>query len=227
MDINVNLPKNGGEESALSPNAQNAANESASKTASTKKRLDTVGVVTLGLLTALIVVLQGLAIGIKFGIFSITLTLVPIIVGAALYGWKAGAWLGGVFGIVVLFTDAGLFLAINPAGTIATVLLKGVLAGAAAGFAYTLAAKANKIVAVIIAAIVSPIVNTGIFLLGCRVFFWETIGEWAAGAGFESAGAYAIGGMVGLNFLVELGINLVLSSAIVTIINLAKKKLRS
>lgn len=222
MDIDVNLPEKGGESSA----AQNAKS-SAEKSASTKKRLDAAGIVTLGLLTALVVVLQGLAIGIKFGIFSITLTLVPIIVGAALYGWKAGTWLGGVFGVVVLFTDAGLFLAINPAGTIVTVLLKGILAGAAAGFVYTLIEKANKLAAVIIAAIASPLVNTGVFLLGCRVFFWETIDEWATGAGFANAGAYAIGGMVGLNFLVELGINLVLSSAIVTIINLAKKKLRS
>lgn len=217
MDINVNLPEKGKE----SLSAQNK------KSAGTKKRLDTVSVVTLGLLTALIVVLQGLAIGIKFGIFSITLTLVPIIVGAALYGWKAGAWLGGVFGVVVLFTDAGLFLAINPAGTVVTVLLKGVLAGAAAGAVYTLAARVNGVFAAIAAAIVSPVVNTGIFLLGCRIFFWETIGEWAAGAGFESAGAYVIGGMVGLNFLVELGVNLALSSAIVTIINLARKKIRS
>ena len=45
--------------------------------------------------------------------FNITLVLVPIIVGAALYGWIAGVWLGLVFSIVVLFTDASLFLAIS------------------------------------------------------------------------------------------------------------------
>ena len=79
---------------------------------------------TMGLLTAIVVVLQAMAIAIRFGVFNITLVLVPIVVGAALYGWKAGAWLGFVFGVVVLFTDAGAFLAINIPGTIITVLLK-------------------------------------------------------------------------------------------------------
>ena len=188
------------------------------------RRFDTAALVTLALLTAIVAVLQGLSLGIRFGMFSITLTLVPIIVGAALYGWKAGAWLGGVFGVVVLLTDAGAFLAVNIPGTIVTVLAKGIAAGAAAGLIYTLIAKKNSTAAVIAAAAVSPIVNTGIFLLGCRVFFWDFISRIALGEGFESAGAYIIFGMVGINFLIELGVNLVLSSAIVTIVNLAKKK---
>ena len=188
------------------------------------RRFDTAALVTLALLTAIVAVLQGLSLGIRFGMFSITLTLVPIIVGASLYGWKAGAWLGAVFGAVVLLTDAGAFLAVNIPGTIVTVLAKGIAAGAAAGLIYTLIAKKNSTAAVIAAAVVSPIVNTGIFLLGCRIFFWDFIGQIAIGEGFESAGAYIIFGMVGINFLIELGVNLVLSSAIVTIVNLAKKK---
>ena len=188
------------------------------------RRFDTEALGTLALLTAIVAVLQGLSLGIRFGMFSITLTLVPIIVGASLYGWKAGAWLGAVFGAVVLLTDAGAFLAVNIPGTIVTVLAKGIAAGVAAGLVYTLIAKKNSTAAVIAAAVVSPIVNTGIFLLGCRIFFWDFISRIAIGEGFESAGAYIIFGMVGINFLVELGVNLVLSSAIVTIVNLAKKK---
>ena len=163
---------------------------------------------TMGLLTAIVVVLQAMAIG-----------------GAALYGWKAGAWLGFVFGVVVLFTDAGAFLAINIPGTIITVLLKGTLAGAAAGFIYSLFSRKNDILGVIGAGIVSPIVNTGIFLLGCLVFFYDTIAQWAAGAGFENVGAYMVTAFVGLNFVVELAINLVLSSAIVLILKVAKKRI--
>lgn len=204
-----------------------AKSEKDKENRNTTKSFNTTAVVTMGLLTAIVVVLQGLSVGIRFGLFCITLTLVPIIVGAALYGWKAGAWLGAVFGAVVLFTDAGAFLAVNVPGTIITVLLKGIAAGAVAGLIYSLIAKANSTVAAIAAAAVSPLVNTGIFMLGCRLFFWDTISEWAAGAGFESAGAYVIFGMVGLNFLLELGVNLVLSSAIVTIVNLAKKKIKT
>ena len=156
----------------------------------------------MGILTAIVIVLQALAIGIRFGQFSITLVLVPIVVGAAMYGWKAGAWLGFVFGVVVLFTDAGAFLAINVPGTIATCILKGALAGAAAAVVYKLLEKTNRLLATLAAAIVCPIVNTGVFLLGCVIFFYNTISEWAAGAGFASAGTYMIIGMVGLNFLV-------------------------
>lgn len=193
--------------------------------ASTKNK--TMMLTTMGLLTAIVVVLQAMAIAIRFGVFNITLVLVPIVVGAALYGWKAGAWLGFVFGVVVLFTDAGAFLAINVPGTIITVLLKGTLAGAAAGLIYySLLSRKNDILGVIGAGIVSPIVNTGIFLLGCLVFFYDTIAQWAAGAGFENVGVYMVTAFVGLNFVVELAINLVLSSAIVLILKVAKKHIK-
>jgi len=180
-------------------------------------------IVGLGLLTALVIVLQALAIGIRFGIFNITLVLIPIIVGAALYGYKAGAWLGFVFGLVVLCTDAGAFLAVNVPGTIITCILKGACAGLAAGFVYKLLEEKNTILAVFVAAVVAPVVNTGLFLVGCRLFFYETIKGWAEGAGFASAGAFMIGGLVGVNFLVELAINLVLSMVIVRIILIGKR----
>lgn len=178
-------------------------------------------VVGLGLLTAIVVVLQALAIGIRFGVFNITLVLVPIIVGAALYGWKAGAWLGFVFGVVVLFTDAGAFLAINIPGTIVTCILKGVLAGLCVGLVYKVLENVNRYVAVIVSAVVAPVVNTGVFLLGCSVFFLDTIKQWAEGAGFENAWIYMITSFVGINFIVELAINFVLSSAIGIILKAA------
>lgn len=192
-----------------------------------KSKISVQTIVGLGLLTAIVVVLQALAVGIRFGVFNITFVLVPIVVGAALYGWKAGAWLGLVFGVVVLLTDAGAFLVINVPGTIVTVLLKGILAGAAAGLVYRLIAKKNEIVATLAAAVVSPVVNTGIFLLGCAVFFFDTIKEWAAGAGFgDNVAGYMIVGLVG-NFLVEMAINLVLSSAVVTIVRIGRKKIKA
>lgn len=177
----------------------------------------------MGILTAIVIVLQAMAIGIRFGTFSITLVLVPIVVGAAMYGWKAGAWLGLVFGIVVLLTDAGAFLAVSVPGTILTCILKGVLAGVAAAAVYKLLEKRNAWIAILAAAIVCPIVNTGVFLLGCVIFFYDTICEWAAGFGYESAGAYMIMGLVGLNFLVEMAINLCLSTVIVRILSIVRK----
>ena len=180
-------------------------------------------IVGMGLLTAIVVVLQALSLSIRFGMFTITLVLVPIIVGAALYGVWAGGWLGFVFGIVVLFTDAGAFLAVNIPGTIITVLAKGIGAGVAAGFVYALLAKKNRFVATLVSGIVAPVVNTGLFLLGCLIFFMPTIKGWAEAAGFENAGSYLILGMVGTNFVIELIINLALSATIVQIINIALK----
>ena len=78
--------------------------------------------------------LQFVGSAIRFGPFSISLVLIPIVLGAALYGWGMGCWLGLVFGAVVLLSgDAGLFLAADPGGAIVTVLSKGIACGAAAG----------------------------------------------------------------------------------------------
>jgi len=180
--------------------------------------------VGIALLTAIVVVLQALAISIRFGIFSITLVLTPIIVGSALYGWKSGAWLGFVFGVVVLLTDAGVFLAVSVPGTVITCILKGMLAGIAVALTYKALEKKNGLVAVIVSGIVAPVVNTGVFLIGCRLFFYETIQTWATASGFENAGTYMIVGLVGVNFLVEMLVNLVLSSATVRIIKAGLSK---
>lgn len=180
--------------------------------------------VGIGLLTAIVVVLQALAVAIRpTGIFNISLVLVPIVVGAALYGYKAGAWLGFVFSMIVMFTDTAAFMAISVPGTIITVLVKGTAAGLVAGLVYLSLEKKNRYLAVISAAIACPVVNTGLFLIGCVVFFMDTINGWAAAAGYASAGGYLIGAMVGVNFLIEMGVNIVLSSAIMRIIGFGKK----
>ena len=184
-------------------------------------------IVGIGLLTAIVVVLQFVSMALRFGTFSITLTLVPIVVGAALYGWKTGAWLGFVFGVAVLLTgDAAAFLAINIPGTIATVLVKGAMAGLCAGLVYRLVAKKNQVAAVLLSSITAPIVNTGILLVGCRLFFFDTVSAWGAGLGFENTFVYMIVGLVGINFIIELGVNLVLNPAILQIIKIGKKKLK-
>lgn len=180
-----------------------------------------------GLLTAIVVVLQLFGSAIKFGPFSISLVLIPIVVGAALYGKLSGAWLGLAFGVTVLLSgDAGAFLAVNPVGTVITVLLKGMLAGLCAGFVYSLLESKNKSVATACAAVTSPVVNTGIFLIGCLLFFMPTINEWAEGAGFESAGKFMIVGLVGANFLFELGLNIVLAPVIVKLVSLGRKEMK-
>lgn len=187
-------------------------------------KTNTKKIVGIGLFTAIVVVLQMVASTIKLGTFSITLVLAPMIIGAALYGVGAGAWLGLVFGVTVLVSgDAGTFLAINPVGTVITVLAKGTLAGLAAAGVYKLIEKKNNLVAVIIAGIACPLVNTGVFLIGCCLFFLPTIQGWATAAGIENAGVYMVTSFVGLNFLVELAVNMVLATTIVKVIDIGRK----
>ena len=178
----------------------------------------------IAIFTAIVIVLQLLGSFIRFGPFSISLVLIPIVVGAAMYGTAAGAWLGFIFGLVVLLSgDAAAFLGVNALGTIITVIAKGTLAGLCAGLVFRALVKTNTYVAVIVSAVVCPVVSTGVFLLGCLLFFMETINGWAAAAGFASAGTYMIVGLVGLNFVFELLVNVILSPVIVRIISIGKK----
>ena len=140
------------------------------------RSLNTHVITGVGIFTAIVIVLQLLGAFIRFGPFSISLTLIPIVVGAALYGPAAGAWLGFVFSMVVLISgDAGAFLVVNAVGTILTVIAKGTLAGWAAGMVFKALEKTNLWLAAVCAAIVCPVVNTGLFLVGCKLFFMETI----------------------------------------------------
>lgn len=184
----------------------------------------TKNMVGISLFTAIVMVLQFLGGGIKFGVFSISLVLVPIVVGAALYGWKAGGILGFAFGVAVLLSgDAAAFMVVNPLATVLVVLVKGTACGFFAGVVYKLFSKLSNVFAVFAAAVICPVVNTGVFLLGCKLFFLETVAEWGAALGFESVGAYMFLGLAGVNFLVELCVNLVLGPVIVRLIHIGRK----
>ena len=178
------------------------------------------------LFTALVVILQLLGSFIRFGPFSISLVALPIVVGASVYGIGCGAWLGFVFGAAVLLSgDAAPFLAVNPLGTIVTVLGKGALCGAAAGGVYALLSGKSGTVGAITAAIVCPVVNTGVFLLGCKVFFMPLLAEWARNFGFgDNVTRYMILGLVGGNFLWELGINVLLCPVILRLIRYGRRE---
>lgn len=190
------------------------------------KKLSTNVIVFGALMTALVVILQLMGAFIKFGMFSVSLVLIPIVIGAAVCGSGIGAWLGLVFGAVVLLSgDAGAFLAVNVPGTIMTVLLKGVACGFFAGAVYRLVEKYNRYAAVIAAAIVCPLVNTGIFLLGCRLFFMDTVAAWAAAEDFgNNAVRYMFFVLAGGNFLFELCLNIVISPIIFRLLSIRKKQ---
>ena len=182
----------------------------------------------LALFTAIVAVLQMMGIAIRFGVFAVSLVGVPIIIGGALMGPLAGAWLGLVFGITVLVSgDAALFFAWDPIATVVIVLLKGTLAGLAAGGVYRLLEKKNSFLAVLAAAVVCPLVNTGVFFLGCMLFFLEDCVQFAANLGITGSGpAVVMTTFIGFNFFFELGLDLVLSGIVDRLIHIGKKSLK-
>ena len=190
----------------------------------TKNTLHTRKLVMTAMMTTLVIVFQLLATYTAFfGPFSTAIGLIPIAIGACLLGPLVGAWLGLVFGIVVLATGgAALFFAFSFPGTVITVLLKGAACGFASGLAFKLLEPKLKFFAAIIASLLCPIVNTGIFLLGSAVFFMpyaEAIGELCgiAEAGFGVFIALAFG-----NFIIEVLMNGLLSPVFVRIIKIVK-----
>ena len=240
--------------------------------------------VITALLAALVIVLQIVG-GIPAGPFNITLTLVPIVVGAILLGWQYGLFLGVVFGVVVsilsitgrdagglmvfqanpvmgwvicvgkgaaagffpaliykLFTRfkyaphffmsfSGAFLLLGgfALGKLAafdrgwklilTVLVALVLAAVYMLLAYRALKSGNT--AVYLAAMVAPIANTGIFIIGMSIFYRSLLETWAGGT---SLAVFILGGLIGLNFLIEFTVAVLLSPAIAAIVKAAKKQ---
>lgn len=175
--------------------------------------------VGIAILTALVIILQLLGSFIRFGPVSVSLVLIPIVIGAAMYGPGAGAILGCVFSIVVLLQpDTVFFYGVHFWGTVLTVLAKGTLAGLFAGLVYSFISKKNTWTAVVFAAIACPIVNTGLFFLGCRLFFWTALAEVSGGDAF----VYVITVMIGFNFIAEFITNIICAPVVLRILHAIK-----
>ncbi|MBS1400651.1 MAG: ECF transporter S component [Clostridia bacterium] len=177
----------------------------------------------LAVLLALVIVLQLWGNNIKIGATGLSFVLVPIVLGGVLFGPSAGAFLGLVFGFITLMygvTGADPFTAVlfaeHPFLTSAVCLVKGTAAGLAAGLLFRLIAKKNGYVGVFVASAAAPVVNTGLFILGALLMS-DTLS-----ANFVADGStvlyFLIIGCAGINFLVELAINLMLSPAMYSVI---------
>lgn len=180
---------------------------------------------------AVVVVLQ-MFVSIPVGMFTITLTLVPVMLGAILFGSASGAILGGVFGVVVaiqVITGAAgpastTMLLQAPVVTVVLCILKGVAAGWVSGLVYQAVMKINKPqLAVILSAVACPIVNTGIFCLGLTVFYNNLLNEWAIAGEFANALTFIFLGLIGLNFVIEFATNVLLIPVALRMIKIVKR----
>ncbi len=182
----------------------------------------------LAVLAALVVVLQTLATGIRIGPIPITLTLVPIVVGAILFGPGAGALLGAIFGVVTLIpgiTGADQFTAglwnLRPFWTAVLCIGKGTLAGLCSGLVYRALCR-HETLGCILASITAPIANTGTFAIGMLTIFRDVLQDLAGGS---NAIYFLFIVVIGLNFLVEMAINAALSTVIARIVQIVRKNL--
>ncbi len=187
----------------------------------------------LAVLTAIVLVLQLLGIGIKLPFLAtpVSLVLIPIVLGATVLGPKAGAWLGLVFGLEV-YIVAGVmgmdFFTMtlfnnHPIITFLICVVKSTLAGFLCGVVYQIIAKKNELLATFVAAAVAPIVNTGVFIIGC-LFISGTLES-----NFVASGStviyFLIIGCAGLNFVIEFFINMIFSPALNRLVTILNKRI--
>lgn len=192
-----------------------------------KTKEKTIRLVSLGILSAIIIVLQVVTTYFPTKPFPITLALIPIIIGSALFDEKAGAFLGGVFSVVVIAmcvigADVGgaMVWNANPLLCALVCMTKGICAGYVSGLMYRLIAKKNSVIATVVAGLSAPVVNTGIFIIGLVLFFKPILAQWSGGSDVLY---YVLFGLLGVNFLVELGVNMLLSPVIIKILSAIRK----
>lgn len=192
-------------------------------------------VATLGVLLALVIVLSVFGGTINIGTVSLNFSLIPIVLGALVLDPLAGGILGFANGAVVLFqviTGAGFYAVIwqnSPVVTVLVCLLKTTLAGVLAGFIYRAIAKKNGLVATFVASGLVPVINTGIFVLGClcmsnAVSIFQS--SLPAEAGFEGMNVmlFILVGLVTFNFFFEFAINLLLAPALHRVYTVVEKQ---
>lgn len=177
-----------------------------------------------GILSALVIVLSFIRIPV-LSVTTVKLILPVVVIGAALSGPILAVWLAFVSELITFFSgEAAMFIEWNAFGTFATLVVKGVSYALAAGFVYKLMSKKHPSGAVFCSAMVAPIVNTAVFLIGCRLFIWPSL---VAMAGANGVGmGMLLFGMAGMNFIIEFVLNVILCPSILRIIDIAKDKFR-
>ena len=196
----------------------------------TKNNITVQKLVIMAVMLAIVIVLQALGgmIAIPGTGLSISLTLIPIVLGAILYGPAFGSVLGLAFGAVVAISvlrgTAGVFSADmfmhRPNLTIFICLFKGFAAGLVPGLIAMGLKKKHLYLATLLAALSAPVMNTGIFCLGLANYYGDVVDKYAGDA---TALYFIVFMIVGVNFLIELGTNLVFAPALVRIIQALNK----
>lgn len=185
----------------------------------------------LGILIALVIVLQLFASAIPMFGVTLNFSLIPIALAGILIGWIGGAIVGFSCGLVVFITMAVLgqepstafLFQTNPFILTVICIGKTTLAGIVSGLLFKLISKRNSVVAVGVSSIAIPIVNTGIYMLG-MVLMKNSAAEFL-GLNSSSAGVVfsVVFGLIWLNFVLEMVINSIFTPIIYRVIKVLNK----
>ena len=185
-------------------------------------------IVYIAILTALLVVLNLLSTVFKI-VTNINFTLIPIVLGALLMGVRGGTLLGLISGIMTfIFGVTGVdpftnFLFVeHPVLTFLVCTVKTAGAGALGGLVYGLLKGKHKYLGTFIASAVVPVVNTGVFILGALMMY-DTIAVLAGGTGVIY---FLIIVCAGVNFLIELAVNVILAPMIFRIVDVIETRIK-
>lgn len=177
--------------------------------------------VRIALLSALVIVLQLFFSAVKVGPVTLNFVLVPIVIASVFISPTAGLIVGTLAGIttfIQVFTSADPFylflMTNNPVATALICIVKTAAAGLLAGLVYRLISKVSKYKSlnIILPAIVCPLVNTGLFCLGMYVFFGNAMLADSTYASLIGGNLiyFIIVGLAGINFVIELILNVIL-----------------
>ena len=185
----------------------------------------------LAVLTAIVLVLQlcGIAIPLPFLATPVSLVLLPIALGAMKSGPIAGMWLGAVFGVITVVggvsgRDAftSILFADHPLLTVLLSMAKAMLAGLACGLVYKALKKKNEYLALYTASIITPMVNTGVFILGGLLMSDTMKSNFVADG--QTVIYFLVIGCAGLNFIFELLVNILFAPALRRVLDVLEKK---
>ncbi|MBQ6730802.1 MAG: ECF transporter S component [Bacilli bacterium] len=170
------------------------------------KKITTRQIVITGLMLALMIVLQIVGNYLQFGPVNINISLVAVVLAAVLGGPLSGAIVGFFNGIMALLSPStiAVFMPVSLVGTILACLLKCTLAGLVSGLAFNAIKKKNTILALIIASLLVPIINTGIFIIMALIFFRPILEANVTSGAFPNIWVFLLAGFIGWNFLIEL-----------------------
>lgn len=186
------------------------------------------------ILLALVIVLQAFGGSISIGAVQLNFTLIPIVLGAVLFGKWSGLFLGFACGVVVLVQVimglAPFYVVIwtyTPVVAALTCIVKTSVAGFVAGLLYEWLCKKNGLVALFVASAVVPVLNTGLFIVGCLCMS-ESISVFQSSIdmGGMNVFVFILVGLITFNFFIELAINLLVSPALHRVIGVVEKQFK-